>query len=156
MSIADIPPSVIESWFNPETYKDLDVVQFQELLNQTYTFNAETMVYARAAVLVKAARDSSMQGTIDADQASAIMWLFIQAWMGLKGTMKMIVFNDMLYAKNKDLFDPYVDQDTFDKLQRDAKKLLTDDKSMSNEQRSHLIGIIGGTVPFGYSIRNTH
>ena len=89
-------------------------------------------------------------------QASCAMWDFIVGWMynHNKCGLKMVDYDKMLYPQYESYFEKTITQNTWDKLQEQAKEelLRANEEPCSGRVIEHWKSIAEGNIPFGYSI----
>lgn len=87
-------------------------------------------------------------------QVGFIPWFMIDEFWG-ESTVgrKVINFENMLYPQYEEDFDKVISKETFKKLQREAFKLLYEDR-MASVVKEHVKSIAAGKVPFGYKIKD--
>jgi len=143
---------IIAAWYT----KDIESLDsFIKELDTAYTHDYGTIVHAHAAIAVQAARlmNKQSQGGITGFQAGAVMWEFMRNWMHLEGPLKLTNFKDMLYPQNEEKFSKTLSKETWEYLQAEAKKLMSQDMKHANLMvAAHWQRIANGEVPFGYSV----
>ena len=91
-------------------------------------------------------------------QAGFVMWDFIQGWLfeDNKCGMKIIDYDDMLYPQYNDKFEKVLSKETFEALQKEAKKKLESHKNecVHSAVWEHWKSIANGNVPFGYVVKD--
>ena len=89
-------------------------------------------------------------------QAGCTMWDFIEGWMFTdnKCGMKIVNYDDMLFPQYDDKFDKTISKDTFEALQKEARKKLEERGDYVHPAvKQHWIAIASGGVPFGYDVK---
>lgn len=88
-------------------------------------------------------------------QAGCVMWDFIRDWMCSSNEcgMKIIDYDNMLYPQYDDKFDKTISSDTFEALQKKAKKNLKESEYAHPDVINHWKSIVKGNVPFGYVVK---
>ena len=109
---------------------------------------------AACAITGAAAADNHKRGGITGFQAGYVMWRFIRNYMyeNNKCGLRMIDWDNMLHHQEENSFNKVIPQDTFERLQKQAKEEIQI-KWLSEKQKQHLQNIIDGIPPFGYSIK---
>jgi len=131
--------------------------EFIRHLSLDYEHDYGTIVYAVAAVALAAARvvDHCPSGGITGFQAGCVMWTFIREWLHLKGPIRLVEYNKMLYPQYEHDFDKILPRDIFEYLQAEATKELKelpDRRPTDSEVVKHWKKIAAGEVPFGYRL----
>lgn len=136
-------------------YEPASVDEFIEYLDQTFEFDYGTICHAIAAVGIAAMKqmNRTSQGGISGFQANAIMWIFIRNWGGYGGPMQLINYEQMLFPQSAEHFTKEITPECFEWLKTKARDTLINAESMAPEVRAHLISILEGNVPFGYTIK---
>jgi hypothetical protein len=121
-----------------------------------YGHDYGTICHAIAAAAIAAAHsvDNSPMGGITGFQASAVMWEFITHWMyehEQDHPRRLIDFEYMLYPQYGYRFAT-ISKETWDWLQKEALLKLNEHDTMHPDVMVHMMSIVAGTVPFGYSI----
>lgn len=131
------------------------VDEFIKYLDKTFEFDYGTICHAIAAAGIAAMKqmDKTSQGDITGFQANAIMWIFIRNWGGYGGPMQLINYEQMLFPQSAEHFAKEITPACFEWLKARARDTLTNAESMAPEVRAHLISILEGNVPFGYTIK---
>ena len=121
-------------------------------MNSEYEHDYGTICHALSAVAVQAARvmDRQSQGGI----TGFVMWEFIRNWMHIEGAASLVQYEHMLYPQYAGKFDKTISADIFKWLQEEAVKRLADSEYMHPNVVAHMESIVGGVVPFGYTIKD--
>ena len=129
--------------------------EFIRYLDRTFEFDYGTICHAIAAAGIAAMKrmDKTSQGGITGFQANAIMWIFVRNWGGYGGPMQLINYEQMLFPQSAEHFAKEITPDCFEWLKTKARDTLTNAESLAPEARAHLISIIEGNVPFGYTVK---
>lgn len=145
-------------WY--EATKDItldELPTFMQHLMDDYEHDYGTICHAIAAGAIATARamdrDES-QGGITGMQASFIMWIFVQKWMGYEDRpLVLIQGTDLLYPQYDYKFKT-ITKDMWEWVQNKAKENLKEDNPyVSSRVLAHWAGISDGHVPFGLTIR---
>ncbi len=111
---------------------------------------------ASAAIAAAWAVERTPQGGITGFQAGAIMWEFIEHWgVYQKGPLRILEYRNMLYPQYTDKFEKTISKNTWEWLQEEAQKLLTEEVEtdyMSPSVKEHLENIVKGQIPFGFKV----
>lgn len=88
-------------------------------------------------------------------QAGFVMWDFIRDWQYSSNEcgMKIVDYDSMLYPQYDYRFEKTISKDTFEALQKKAKKLLENKSYTHPNVVNHWQSIVDGNVPFGYVVR---
>lgn len=89
-------------------------------------------------------------------QAGCVMWDFIRDWSfsGNECGMKIVDYDNMLYPQYEDKFQKTISKDTFEGLQKAAKKHLEKNEFAHYAVVNHWKSIVDGNVPFGYIVKD--
>lgn len=140
-----------KQWYEEaRTVTPATIDDFMNRLIYNYQHDYGTVVHAMACCALAAvhAFDKSEQGGITGFQAGAVVWQFIEGWMGESRVGRQLLdLEDMLYPQNEEQFTT-ISPRAFALLQDEARKILTDGNG-SEYVRQHLESIVAGTVPFG-------
>lgn len=71
-----------------------------------------------------------------------------------KTEFKIINYDDLLYPQYEEKFDKTISNETWLKLQEEAKRLLEENKCCVSVKK-HWESIVNGEVPFGFKIEDT-
>lgn len=139
-----------------------DIKSFDELVNyiqnikDNYNTGYGTAPRAIAQAILATAWYLSSEFGITGFQAGFVMWDFIRDWQysSNKCGMKIVDYDNMLYPQYDCKFEKTISVNTFEALQKAAKKNLEDCKHVHPTVINHWKSIVDGNVPFGYSIRD--
>jgi hypothetical protein len=150
-SESEISQDTIDSWFkaNPESVDAF----IKELNKHEHDYNS--IVHALAAVAYQAARvmNRGPQGGISGFQAGGVMWSFIKHWMHIDSPMRLVDYQNMLYPQYEHDFEKRITKETWEWLQKEAKKKLSEPvMQISESVGAHWSDIVAGKVPFGYIV----
>ncbi len=129
-----------------------------DFLNEIFenSFGYSSICYAVAASALAAANAANhhKKGGITGFQAGAVMWEFIQQWnyTANKCGLRIIDYDNMLYAQYEDNFQKTISKSIFEALQKQAQILLDEHKE-GCLQTEHWQSIVDGIIPFGYTIK---
>jgi hypothetical protein len=146
---------VHEKWY--EEARDMTpdkLPEFIRKLTEDYSHDYGTICHAVAAAAIGAAWsvDHSPAGGITGFQAGCIMWSFIQKWMSKDGPMRLVDYSNMLYPQYNHAFEKKINKDTWEWLQKEAKKNLKASPQAHENVVEHWQSIADGYVPFGYVV----
>ena len=79
------------------------------------------------------------------------MWGFLRRWTNKYGPMKLLDIDDMLFPQKKDDFTT-ISKEAWKRLQEKAFKELRSNEGAHPDVIRHWKEIVGGKVPFGYSV----
>jgi hypothetical protein len=149
---------VHQEWYKEANSMTLEQLpEFLRKLTEDYRHDYETIchAYAAGAIATMWAMNKTPTGGITGFQASCIMWELIKGWMGYKGAMKLVKYDEMLSPQYDYKFSKTISRDTFQWLQEEAKKNLEKaDKFTHPDVIKHWQNIVDGIVPFGFTIAN--
>jgi hypothetical protein len=91
-------------------------------------------------------------GGITGFQAGFLGWEMIKEFMDVDGPAKLLDYNKMLFPQYEDSFRKTITKDTWEYIQEEAKKKLSD-LPTSGRVIKHWQGIVEGKIPFGYKIK---
>jgi len=150
---------VHEEWYKEAGEKDMSLEKlpaFLKKISEDYKHDYGTVCHMLAAGAVATcwALNRTDQGGITGFQAGGVMWEFIQNWItSYKGKpLKLVNFTNMLYPQYSEEFGLSISPDTWEWLQKEAKKNLKG-KGVDPGVRAHWESIVAGTVPFGFSVK---
>jgi hypothetical protein len=160
---------VHEQWYIDAGKVTLETLpEFLRHLTEDYKHDYGTICRAIAAGAVATAWaiDHSSVGGITGFQAGAVMWEFITHWMSeyKDKPLKLVNYENMLFPQYEDKFDTTISPDTWQYLQKEARRMLDNkpekegvyevDHSQAHPAvRKHWQSIVDGKVPFGYRVR---
>lgn len=134
-----------------KTFEDL--VGFLKEIKENYNTSYGTSVRAAAQACLAVAWYFSSEFGLTGFQAGFLLWDFIKGWTYTenKTGLSIIDYDDMLYPQCEDRFEKIISSDTWNRLQKEAKKLLENDSDFAcKEVREHWESIVNGVIPFGY------
>jgi hypothetical protein len=145
-----------EQQYKKMVYKKADKVEnladLTALLDEIKgeSFDYGKAVYSAAAVMRAALRvvDLGLSGF----QAGCVGWEMMEYLMGIEYPAKIVKFNDMLYPQYEEMFEKKIDAQTWEHLQKGAKKLLKVKDGAAPHVIEHWKSIVGGATPFGYTV----
>ena len=145
-----------KEWYKKAKEQSLESLPaFLKHLTEDYKHDYGTICHAVASAALAAANavDHSPGGGITGFQAGAIMWEFVQHWLGYEDEpLRLVKYEEMLYPQYEHSFAKTISKDTWEWLRERAKSLLSEQHGISSV-RIHWESIAGGKVPFGYRVR---
>lgn len=148
---------VHEEWY--EQCKEQTIETLPSFLNHIlgdYKHDYGTICHALAAGSVATlwAMNNHKNAGITGFQAGAVMWEFIRHWnrTNNKTGLRLVDFDNMLYPQYSDEFQKTISKDTWEHLQKEASKNISENGRAHIEVVAHWKQIVNGRVPFGYSI----
>lgn len=149
----------IAKWYEarPKSAADL-MALVEDILSVEHTYSS--IVDGVAAAACAAARTINAnpeQGGITGFQASFVMWRFLEHFMQMRGPLRIVHYEDMIYPQRSEKFEKTISADTFKWLQEEATKKLASiasDEEIDHEVKAHWQSIADGAVPFGYKIKD--
>lgn len=91
-------------------------------------------------------------------QAGFVMWDFILGWIKTHNqtSLKLVDYDDMLYPQYWDKFEKTISPDTWEAIQKAAKKNLEEDRGypVHPNVQAHWESIVAGNIPFGYVVKD--
>ena len=150
-----------EVWFKQAKEQTLETLpDFIDHVMNDYYHDYGTVCHAISACAIAAAyaADNSDNGGITGFQAGCIMWDFIHQWMysGNKCGMKIVDYDNMLYPQYEYKYEKTISSNTWQSIQKEAKKNLDDYHSgtsiAAQPVLDHWQSIVDGEIPFGYTI----
>ena len=132
-----------------------DLVSFLQKTKETCNTGYGVAPRAIAQAALATAQYLAAEFGITGFQAGFVMWDFVCDWMYQNNEcgLKMVDYDNMLYPQYEYKFQKTISQDTFEALQKAAKKNLEDSKYTSEAVIRHWQSIVDGEVPFGYIIK---
>ena len=130
---------------------------FIDKLDLKYGHDYGTICHAVAAAALAGAwvMERTDQGGITGFQSGAVMWEFIQHWMGKGGPMRLVDYEDMLYPQYEPKFDKAISQETADWLKVEAQKLIDrpGQDTIHPDVMAHWKNIAAGNLPWGFTVK---
>jgi len=150
-----------EQEYKERIYKQANNVKtiedFSRLLKdiEEYPQQYGHIVYACFAAMKAAFKlvNNGSQGGITGFQASFIAWESIREFMTVKGPLKLLDYDKMLYPQYESNFEKVINYETWDELQKGARELLANKYQANQDVIRHWENIDKGIVPFGYSVK---
>ena len=130
-----------------------ELISFLQNVKENYNHGYEEAPRAIAQAALATAWYLSSEFGITGFQAGFVMWDFILDWQYIdnKCGLRMIDYDYMLYPQYEYKFKKTLSTETFELLQKEAKKLL--EEHVGNPLViEHWQSIVDGKVPFGYKI----
>lgn len=148
------------AWYEEARQQTVETLPaFIKKLSEDYEHDYGTICHAIAAGAIGAAWavDRSPHGGITGFQAGAIMWEFILHWNynGNRCGLRLLDYDKLLYPQYADMFEKTISQETMDKLQAEAKSILTDGKDIQTthpDVLNHWKSLAEGNPPFGLTV----
>ena len=140
---------------NIKTFDDL--VSFLERVKSTCNTGYGTAPRAIAQAALATAWYLASDFGITGFQAGFTMWDFIRDWEFPSNEcgMKIVDYDNMLYPQYDYKFEKTISKDTFESLQKAAKKKLKEATEYTHRDViAHWKSIVDGNVPFGYIVRD--
>lgn len=146
-----------KEWFKEATkIKSIEELsKFVDKMLNSYSHDYGTACHAIAACAVASAWLGADVEGITGFQAGFIMWDFITNWMydHNKCGLRLVDYDNFLYPQYEYKYDKVISKDTWESIQKEAKKHLDeDDGGACREVRRHWESIVNGVVPFGYRV----
>lgn len=142
-----------EIWYKETKNYDLETLpEFLNHLMNDYNHDYGTICHALAAGAIATCWAMNKKAGITGFQAGAIMWQFIKEWMRYDSPLKLINYENMLYPQYESYYRQEISKDTFDWLQKEAKKALEENPDATERVKKHWESIVNGKVPFGYKL----
>lgn len=132
-----------------------DLVKFIEEVT-TYKHDYGTIVYGCYAAMKAAFNvvNRSPMGGITGFQAGCLGWEAVKEFLSIKGPAKLVKYDSMLYPQYADHFEKTIDKETWEHLQKEAKRLTAEEAGVAHPNvKAHWQTILDGVVPFGYVVK---
>lgn len=102
----------------------------QEICEYPHDYGSICCAVAAGALATAWAVNKCEQGGITGFQAGAVMWEFIRQWnySHNKTGLRIVDYDNMLYAQYADNFDKTITKSVFQALQQEAQRLLDEDE----------------------------
>lgn len=132
-----------------------DLITFLQKIKDNYNTGYGTAPRAIAQAALATAWYLASDFGITGFQAGCVMWDFIRDWQysGNECGMKIVNYDDMLYPQCEYKYEKTISRDTFEALQKTAKKNLEESEYAHPNVINHWKSIVDGNVPFGYVVR---
>lgn len=147
----------MQRYLDAEPPESMDALLKELIETYEYDYGSICQMIGLYAVLAARKADQSEAGGITGFQANGVMWEFIQKWMHIKGAMRLVNYNDMLYPQYEEEFQKFISCDTANWLKETAQKKLdeikTADYDVSETVIEHWMSIAAGMIPFGYKVK---
>lgn len=148
---------VHKAWYDEAKKQTVATLpEFIRKLTEDYGHDYGTICHAIAAAGLAAmhAVDASPTGGITGFQASCIIWEVIGHWGSFtQGPKRMVCYHDMLFPQHAGKFEKTLSPDTWEYLQDEARKMLSDETVGAHPNvQAHWDRIANGIVPFGYAV----
>ena len=133
-----------------------DLVEFIKDVDEHYNIGYGDAPRAIAQAALATAWYLSGRFGITGFQAGATMWDFIQDWGSiaeLTNCAKLVDYDNLLYPQYEYKFDKSIDSETWENIQKAAKKLLSDRDYAHPNVIKHWQSIVDGKVPFGFHVK---
>lgn len=139
---------------NIKTFDEL--ISFLQRVKDTCNTGYGTAPRAIAQAALATAWYLSSDFGITGFQASFVMWDFVLDWLYCSNEcgLKMVNYDDMLYPQYAYKFEKTISKDTFEALQKTAKKNLEEHNGAHPAVIAHWKSIVDGNVPFGYVVKD--
>jgi hypothetical protein len=155
--------TMTEKQYKEEIYKKASEVKTAEqltaLLKEIDEFNHDygTIVYACMAAMTGAFNvvNNGKQGGITGFQAGCLGWEAVRKFLTMNdGPVRLQEFNNMLYPQYAENFEKTITPETWEFLQKEADKNLTENTKHTHPNvLNHWKSIKNGQVPFGYQVK---
>ena len=153
-----------ETWYERAKNQTLETLPtfLKELAEYPKDYNSAVHAIGAAAVAASwAMNNDGCFGGITGFQAGCVMWEYVEHWMGYKGPMKLLQYNDMLYPQYDYRYDKTMSEDTWTWLKQEAMKNIQEccngkKSSVSPIVLNHWLRIVNGEIPFGYILEKDY
>ena len=144
-----------KEWFAEATKMELDrLPAFIDKILHGYNHDYGTACHAVAACALAAAWAACGDDCIGLSgfQAGFVMWDFIRNWTYTNNQtcMKIVNYDDMLYPQYEHKFEKSITKETFESIQKIARKNLEEKGYAHPAVIKHWQSIVDGEIPFGY------
>lgn len=131
-----------------------DLMDYMDFI-ENYEHDYGTIVIGMAFVMRAAfeVMDESKCGGITGFQAGCLGWEMVKEFMDVEGPARLLDFNKMLFPQYEDRFDKTISNSTWEHIQEEAKKKLSEDGLSVGRVKGHWESIVEGNVPFGYVVK---
>lgn len=148
---------IFEAWEQKtKSLKTIDDLSgFIKSLLDEYEHDYGTIIHACFHAMMATFRfmNNGPQGGVTGFQASCLGWMFVKNFIAMEdGPMKLLTFREMLYPAYADNFRKNISKDTWEFLQKEAKKNLEDTEEAHPKVVEHWKSIVAGEVPFGFKV----
>lgn len=112
-----------------------------EITKEHFDYGSICCAVAAAAIAAAWSVDRCPSGGITGFQAGAVMWEFIRQWncSENKTGMRLINYDNMLYEQDADHFEKTISKSTFEALQKEAAKLIEENKKEKEKYDADVI-----------------
>ena len=147
-----------KEWFEEAKKQTLETLpKFIDHVMNDYKHDYGTVCHAVSACALAAAwaANSSPEGGITGFQAGFVMFDFIFQWNypSNKCGLRIVDHDNMLYPQYEYKFAKTIKKDTWEALQKQAKKNIEEyDHPVHENVLAHWKSIVDGKVPFGYTV----
>lgn len=134
-----------------------DLVSFLQKVKDNYNTGYGTAPRAIAQAALATAWYLSSEFGITGFQAGFVMWDFITGWKytNNKCGMKIVDYDTMLFPQYDYKFDKTISKETFEALQKEARKMLDEKGDYAHPSVvQHWKSIVDGNVPFEYVVKD--
>lgn len=103
----------------------------EEIFQESFDYGSICCAVAASALAAAWAANNHNKAGITGFQAGAVMWEFIQQWnyKSNKTGLRIVDYDNMLYAQCKDNFQKTIRKSVFESLQKEAQDHLDKDKA---------------------------
>jgi len=137
-----------------KTKEDLDNL-LSEITSKDHDY--DSIVRACWAAMLGAFNyvNRSSVGGVTGFQAGFIGWSAIMEFMSIKkdSPVRIVQYDNMLYPQYREEFNKTISQETWEYLQKEARKNLEKNTSARPRVIEHWQSVVDGKVPFGYEVR---
>lgn len=134
-----------------------DLIKFLKMVEKDYDYGYGVAPVAIAQASLAVSWYLSKKFGITGFQASCTMWDFIKDWMFTSNRcgLKIVDYDEMLFPQYEHKFEKTINEDTWERLQKEAKYLLEHevDEFTSDHVIEHWKSIVNGEIPFGYKVK---
>ena len=129
-----------------------DLIAFLQRVKDTCNTGYGTAPRAIAQAALATAWYLASDFGITGFQASFVMWDFVRDWLYPDNEcgMKIVNYDNMLYPQYEYQYEKTISKDTFEALQKAARKKLEERKAAHPAVIAHWQSIVDGNVPFAY------
>jgi hypothetical protein len=146
-----------KAWFEEAKDMNLEAVpEFLRKLTEDYEHDYGTCVHAMTAALYGLGWALSREFGITGFQASAVAIEFVKHWNRYE-CFRFVDYKQLLYPQYADYYDKTISTETFDWLQKKAKKQIEEMESDgfgSSKVLDHMKAIVRGKVPHGFTVKD--
>lgn len=145
-----------KEWYRAARKQTSDTIGdfVKEVMSAPLDYGTVCSAVAACALAAANAANNEPNGGITGFQAGFVMWGFVREWLfpNNKTALKIVDYDDLLYPQYEYKFKPVISKSTWEAVQQEAAKRLSETEYAHPAVKAHWQSIVNGVIPFGMEL----